>query len=162
RREVRASRRLSIEELSVRPGETIALVAVARDRKGQESSSNVVQLRVLDEAQAKAALLRELASLVTRLRKGVAVQRRLPDETLRASVGTPALVQAQRAIEDELVAIHATWNDPDLRHVRARARLEAAIQGPATHAVEDVRRDPKAGTETQAALVTELEAVIAE
>jgi hypothetical protein len=162
RREVRASRRLSIQELGVRPGETVALVAVARDRKGQESSSNVVQLRVLDEAQAKAALLRELASLVARLRKVVAVQRRLRDETLRAPVGTPALVQAQRAIEDELVAIHATWNDPDLRHVRARARLEAAIQGPATRAVEDVRRDPKAGAETQAALVTELEAVIAE
>lgn len=161
KRDVRTQRPLSLASLGAKPGDTIALVAVARDTKGQETSSSVVLINVQDEKAAREQLEKELQGLVARLRRVVLAQRRIHDDTVAGQVAVPALAAAQAAVLETLVQIHAGWNEPDLKRLAARSRLEAAIRGPATLAVEQVRSNRALAGATQMQLVSELEAIIA-
>jgi hypothetical protein len=161
-REVRASHRLRVKDLGVQPGRSVTIYAVARDLKGQETSSNTTVLRLIDEAQAREELLKELSGIVARLRQVIAWQKKTREQTLQPKPPADALVKEQQGILKALAEIHGAWSSPDLRHLAARARLEKVVRGPAAKAVEEVRSDRTAAAVTQAAIVAELEAIVAE
>ncbi len=161
-KEVRASRRVRVKDLGVQPGQTATLFAAARDLKGSETFSNTATLRLLDEAQAREELAKELAGIVARLRQAIAWQKKTREQTLQPKPDPEALVREQHGILKALAEIHAAWTNPDLRHLAARARLEKVVRGPAAKAVEEVRADRPAAAVTQAAIVAELEAIVAE
>jgi hypothetical protein len=161
-REVRASHRLRVKDLGVEAGRSVTVYAVARDLKGQETSSNTAVLRLLDEAQAREELAKELAGIVARLRQIIAWQKRTRELTLQPKPSVEVLVKDQQGIHRALAEIHGGWTTPDLRHLAARTRLDKVIRGPAARAVEEVRSDRPSAAATQAAIVAELEAIVAE
>jgi hypothetical protein len=161
-REIKASRLLPVAALGARPGDAIGLFAVARDKKGQETTSNVVQLLLADDAKVREELQAELLGIAARLRKILEAERRLRDDTVAAQALASTLAKAQAAVLEALLQVHASWTNPELRHLAARARLAAAIRGPATDAVSQILKDRTAAAASQATLISELEAVIAE
>jgi len=160
--DIRVSRLVRIADLQGRPGDTFALFAAARDRKGGESVSPAVTLRVVDETLSRDLLVKELGSLVARLRQAIARQRQVLVRTKAPKADAELLAIDQAGIAKDLDGILASWSNPELRHLAARRRLEAVVRGPAAEAPETLRRDRAAAAALQAAIVAELEAVVAE
>jgi hypothetical protein len=159
--ELRLARRLDLAELQVKPGDSVALVALARDRKGSESISAAVVLRVIDAIASRDQIVKELGSLLARLRQVIARQTQVRARTLAPRPNADVLAADQAGILQALIDIRAAWVHPDLRHLAARARLEDVIRGPAAEAPAKIKTDLAAAAELQARILRELDAIVA-
>ncbi|MBI2898682.1 MAG: hypothetical protein HYY17_00710 [Planctomycetes bacterium] len=161
-REIRASRLFKVAELGAAAGETIGLLAVAKDRKGNESTSETVYLRIVDDATAKEEILKEMKGIVARLREALVRQKKVKEQTAAAKPDREALYKEQYGILKTLAEIYSEWTNPDTRHLAARGRLGKVIEGPAVKAVKEIRSDLAAAAGAQGQVISELEAIIAE
>ena len=161
-KDLRISRQLTAADLKCKTGETMRLFAVARDRKGSETPTPMIAIRVIDDAQAKQEVIKELAALSAKLKQALAWQKNVRTQNVENKAKPESLISEQAGVHKLLMEILAGWTNPETRHLGVRTRLENAVRGPATKALEQLRTDRKLAADAQGLVIKELEAVIAE
>ncbi len=161
-KDLRASKQLTAADLKAKTGESIRIFAVARDMKGSETASPQITIRVIDDAQAKADVLKELTAIAARLRQAIAWQKNVRTQNTEGKAKTESLIGEQTGINTLLNEVLASWVNPETRHLGVRARLENAIRGPVAKSLSLLKSDRKAAAETQGIVVKELEAIVTE
>jgi hypothetical protein len=155
RREAVFAAVVRLRDLGAAPGETITLLARARDKKGQEATSAPLAVRILSDKEAAAREAALLAKILGRLRAILEKER-----AARAAAAKGASVEAA---QEEILALTrgvlADWTDPEIQ----RARAFALVRGLASKEMPAALRETgEALLALQDAIIRTLEEALAE
>jgi hypothetical protein len=161
-KDLRISRQLTAADLKCKTGDTMRIFAVARDRKGSETATPMIAIHVIDDAQAKQEVIKELAALSAKLKQALAWQKNVRAQNVENKAKPESLISEQTGVHKLLTEIVSGWTNPETRHLGVRTRLENMVRGPAAKALEQIRTDRKLAADSQAVVIKELEGIIAE